>query len=519
MFRDFTTGREILPTFACQSESTRPTCSVEDMLLPTAFVASTRQLLGDEAFERLSAALCQEPPVSIRVNDGRRPAGLQLPSERVPWATTGYYLEGRPAFTFDPLLHAGCYYVQEASSMFLEQVLRQHLAEQEPVRMLDLCAAPGGKSTHARSLLPSGSLLVANEVIRQRTQVLAENLTKWGQGDVVVTQSDPAAFGKLEGMFDVVLADVPCSGEGMFRKDEGAVAAWSAEGVRLCAGRQRRIVADVWPALHPGGLLIYSTCTMNVEENEENVRWIAATLGAEPLPVRIESGWGIMGSLPAPSPAGGGPEACRSLPAYRFLPHLTRGEGLFMAVLRKTGQRSGLSPDRRPAVRARGAYASVKGRRAADPARRPPVPMADWLQDADRYVLLTEGERAFAFPRAYLPDLQVMHTALHVVQAGIVLAEVRGRDWLPAHALALSTALRPEAFPRVELDYRQALAYLRREAIALPDGVPRGLVLVTYRSVPLGFAKNLGSRANNLYPQEWRIRSGYGPEEEVSVLG
>ncbi len=234
------------------------------MNLPASFIDYTRALLGNEEYEKLAAALQQEPPVSIRINKLRmKEEGLSSLTDssarfsfnKVPWASDGYYLDERLTFTFDPLFHAGCYYVQEASSMFVEQVLRQYV--ESPVVMLDLCAAPGGKSTHARSVLPEGSLLVANEVIRNRSQVLAENLTKWGHPDVVVTNNDPADFSALPSFFDVILTDVPCSGEGMFRKDPVAVEEWSPENVEICWQRQRRIIADIWPCLKPGGILIY----------------------------------------------------------------------------------------------------------------------------------------------------------------------------------------------------------------------------------------------------------------------
>ena len=268
------------------------------MNLPASFIDYTRALLGNEEYEKLAAALQQEPPVSIRINKLRmKEEGLSSLTDssarfsfnKVPWASDGYYLDERLTFTFDPLFHAGCYYVQEASSMFVEQVLRQYV--ESPVVMLDLCAAPGGKSTHARSVLPEGSLLVANEVIRNRSQVLAENLTKWGHPDVVVTNNDPADFSALPSFFDVILTDVPCSGEGMFRKDPVAVEEWSPENVEICWQRQRRIIADIWPCLKPGGILIYSTCTYNSKEDEENVCWIQQEFGAELLPLEVQDEW------------------------------------------------------------------------------------------------------------------------------------------------------------------------------------------------------------------------------------
>lgn len=265
------------------------------MNLPASFTEYTRALLGVEEYEKLVSALQQEPPVSIRLNRLKvhRLKVENALSVQPPWSSEGIYLDERLTFTFDPLFHAGCYYVQEASSMFVEQVLRQHVTK--PVVMLDLCAAPGGKSTHARSVLPEGSLLVANEVIRNRSQILAENLTKWGHPDVVVTNNDPADFSALPSFFDVILTDVPCSGEGMFRKDSVAVEEWSPENVEICWQRQRRIIADVWPSLKPGGILIYSTCTYNTKEDEENVRWIQQEFGAESLAVDIREEWNITG--------------------------------------------------------------------------------------------------------------------------------------------------------------------------------------------------------------------------------
>ena len=290
------------------------------MKLPQAFVERTRRLLGDEQYPVFEEALQKEVPVSIRPN--RKKIDKPIEGELVQWASSGYYLNVRPTFTFDPLFHAGCYYVQEASSMFVERVLATYV--QEPVVMLDLCAAPGGKSTLSRNVLPEGSLLIANEVMRNRSQILAENLIKWGNPEVIVTNNDPSDFTPLENLFDVILTDVPCSGEGMFRKDEVAVEEWSVENVDVCWQRQRRILKDIWPTLKPGGLLIYSTCTFNREEDEDNVAWISRELGAEILTVPMDESWGITGNLIG-----------EDFPVYRFMPHRTKGEGFFLAVLRK----------------------------------------------------------------------------------------------------------------------------------------------------------------------------------------
>ena len=468
------------------------------MNLPQSFVERTRQLLGDEQYPLFEQALGTEVPVSIRPN--RMKCNLPVAGEPVPWAPSGIYLEKRPTFTFDPLFHAGCYYVQEASSMFVERVLREYV--QEPVVMLDLCAAPGGKSTLCRSALPEGSLLVANEVMRNRSQILAENLMKWGHPEVVVTNNDPADFTDLTHLFDVILTDVPCSGEGMFRKDQVAVDEWSLENVDICWQRQRRILSDIWPALKPGGLLIYSTCTFNREEDEDNVAWIARELGADMLEVPVEEAWGITGNLIGDS-----------FPVYRFLPHKVKGEGFFLAVLRKhAGEVETVEP--RAEKKKKGGK-DVKGKA---PQLSVPKEAKDWLQIPGDYQLTINGTNVQAFPKLHETVYTLLQQYVKVIHAGITLGEMKGKDLIPHHSLAMSTALADGAFPKAEVTYEQAIAYLRKESLVLDTGVPRGYVLLTYQNIPLGFMKNIGNRANNLYPQEWRIRSGYLPEEIVTVF-
>lgn len=473
------------------------------MNLPSLFVETTRHLLGEADYERFVAALTQESPVSVRLNPAKA-ASLQLEAERVPWATHAYYLPQRPTFTFDPLFHAGYYYVQEASSMFVEQAMKQHLPN-TPLKMLDLCAAPGGKSTHARTTLPEGSLLVSNEVMRNRVQILAENLTKWGNADVVVTNNDPADFEEVHHYFDVILTDVPCSGEGMFRKDAVAIEEWSGENVEICWQRQQRIIKDIWGSLKPGGLLIYSTCTYNTQEDEENVSWICNEFGAEVLPVSIDSQWQVSGSLWQGSDA----------PVYRFMPHRTRGEGFFLAALRKPIDEENDADD------FFSYKAPVKKGKAAKGKKEPQSVVTkehlktaqSWLNDSSAFQLEVVGSRVVAIPGRFANDCAMLKDKLRVVQAGIAMGEVKGKDLIPDHALAMSNALKQEAFGQCDIDYTQAIAYLRKEAISLPETAPLGYVLVTYKSIPLGFVKNIGKRANNLYPQEWRIRSGYLPGE------
>ena len=467
------------------------------MDLPIPFENTMRQLLGDD-YEDFRKALLGEPAVSIRLNPAKWNATPNYAP--VPWASNAYYLPERPAFTFDPLLHAGGYYVQEASSMFVEQAIRQHLGEARVA--LDLCAAPGGKSTLLRSLLPEGCTLVSNEVMRPRAQVLAENITKWGHPRCLVTSNYPADFTSLGALFNLIVVDAPCSGEGMFRKDETAVAEWSPENVEICWKRQRDILTDIWPTLRPGGLLIYSTCTFNTEEDERNVRWMMDELGAELLPIATDAAWGITPSL-----------TDEVTHAYRFLPGRTQGEGFFLAALRKGGEAPTQDDVIQPITKRK------KGKGKASPNVLPPwgEKGKTWLTDEHAYTYRMMETNIVAIPSDMEQLYATLSEQLHLIKAGIALAEQKGRDAIPAHELAMSTALNPEAFTRCELTYNEALRYLHREAITLPHDTPKGFVIVTYQGLPLGFVKNLGNRANNLYPNEWRIRSGHFPEEEVRV--
>ncbi len=446
------------------------------MTLPADFERLMCEQWGQTRARQLFHALTStEAATAVRLNPLRslQDTTIPLADGSVPWCPGAFYLRERPPFTFDPLLHAGAYYVQDASSMFLAAVLSRHLTS--VTCALDLCAAPGGKSTLLRSLLPSTALLVSNEPMRQRAQILSENLTKWGHPSVMVTQNMPADFAPLPEMFDLVVADVPCSGEGMFRKDPDAIGEWSLQNVELCQRRQRQIILDIWPSLRPGGLLVYSTCTFNSFENEQNLEWMVTELDAEVVETEIDEGWGIEGR-------------------YHLLPGHVRGEGQYMAAVRKKST----------TLRSPSHHVAKPVAPRCD-ARRTTVRFPQWL--SGEFEFFTEDDACIAFPAAHSQLRRTLSRSLNVVSQGVRVAEMRGRDWQPAHALAMSASLVRSAFPQVELTPDQALQYLRREAISIT--APRGIVLVTYGSLPLGFVKNLGPRANNLYPQEWRIRSGH----------
>ena len=492
------------------------------MKLPEDFIRETRLVMGENRFNRFLGAFDEEAPTSIRINRRKVECGMwnedtpaadqttPCPSysggentlqgnhnsqfsilnsqfDKVPWCSEGFYLSGRPQFTFDPLFHAGCYYVQEAASMFITHVLRtmsnekleksnnDYLARHDSapdsgyrsnhnysflithssLKVLDLCAAPGGKSTAMRTVLPEGSVLVSNEPIPTRAQILLENITKWGWPDCIVTNNYPRDFRKSKMTFDLILCDVPCSGEGMFRKDPATISEWSLQNVEKCWRLQREIVADAWECLNPGGLLIYSTCTYNIKENEENVRWILDTYDAEALTIPTDPSWNITGSL-LPG---------FDVPVYRFIPGITRSEGLFLCVLRKRGK---------------------------------------WKEERGKRIALPQ------------------ESGLNVISSPPKLGGARGglnqRQTTPSFRPPLTPPNLGGETPRVDLPYEEALRYLRGEALVLPADTPRGIVTVTYKGIPLGPVKNIGNRANNLYPKPWRIKTTHLPTEPPIII-
>jgi len=367
------------------------------MVLPEDFISLMRSHLGDEQAEALFDGLQQEATVAVRINPFKArhlQVNPQLLADPVPWCPGAYYLDGHKAFTFDPLFHAGAYYVQDASSMYLAEVLRKYETSDTPLAALDLCAAPGGKSTLLTSHLPENSLLISNEPIRKRAQVLTENMQKWGYPGSIVTQNYPDEFGHFCSVFDLILADVPCSGEGMFRKDPVAVREWSLDNVHQCVQRQREILRAIVPTLKPGGLFIYSTCTFNRFEDEEQVEWLQQEYGFQLLEER------------------------------HFLPGRDRGEN-------------------------------------------------------------SEGSTD--------------------------ISALRNKVSRTMRVMEFTSPL--EGQGEVDLSYDDAIRYLRHEALHI--SAPRGLVVVTYRGLPLGLAKSVGTRLNNLYPAEWRIRTTYNPSEPL----
>lgn len=440
------------------------------MNLPANFKVRTELILGKEYLE-LEKALCEIPPTSIRVNDKME---FQPSTDQVEWCEKAFYLNERPLFTADPFLHAGVYYVQEASSMFLYQAVKQHFPNAQTV--LDLCAAPGGKSTLLSQALLDTSLLVSNEIIRSRAYILAENLIKWGNPNVVVSNNEAKDFSNLPGFFDAVVIDAPCSGEGMFRKDAGAIEEWSEYNVKVCAERQREILSSVWETLKHEGILVYSTCTYNREENEENVKWICEQLGAEVLKIDLQ------GNNSITSTENG----------YRFYPHKTKGEGFFLAVMRKTSYTTG---------RLKSKSDSKKSARTTNKTYLPPLS----LLEPNRWEILIDNNQINAYDKNRLDDFLLLNKQLKCMHSGILLGELKGKDFIPSTCVALSKKLNKNSIESIEVSYETAIAFLRKEAIQLPDS-NRGYILICYKEQALGWVKNVGNRCNNLYPQEWRIR-------------
>lgn len=395
--------------------------------LPERFKEEMRALLGEES-EGLFAALNDKPLTSVRINR-RKPVADFGNEEPVPWCKSGFYLAQRPEFIFDPLLHAGAYYVQDASSMIYEPLTEKLLQElnftdedkdrksskTSFLRVLDLCAAPGGKTTAMINALPDGCEVVANEYVKKRLGALQENIDRWGYPSVTVTNKDSTYFAQQGETFDIIAVDAPCSGEGMMRKEEVSRTQWCPQLVSQCAQLQKEILKNANEALKPGGFLVYSTCTFNRKENEENAQYIKEELGLIPFNPEFPDDWNIQNGI--------GTE----IPVFRFMPHKTKGEGLFLAVFRKPGE---------------------------------------WIPSRPTGLLSKKNSKQFRNKVSSETEVE---------------------------------------YPRVDVDKSTAISYLKGESIILPENSPKGMVLITYKGLALGEAKNIGARANNHYPKNRRI--------------
>jgi 16S rRNA C967 or C1407 C5-methylase (RsmB/RsmF family)/NOL1/NOP2/fmu family ribosome biogenesis protein len=451
--------------------------------LPNALLIALQGIPGFQEASFREVHETGEQITSIRINPARAiPTSFtDTLGQQVPWSGNGYYLNTRPSFTFNPLFHAGSYYVQEASSMFLEQALVQTLNIADSLRILDLCAAPGGKSTLIQSLIAPESLLVSNEVIKSRAAILEENIIKWGAVNTVVCNNDPSHFSRLEHYFDCIVVDAPCSGSGLFRRDPHAIEEWSENNVQLCSQRQQRIIADVLPALKQDGILIYSTCSYSREEDEKILDWMAADLNLTTRKLNLKEEWGIIEVA----------SEQHGLYGYRFFPDKVKGEGFFIAVLQKKEGSSFI----KPRTKKTGLDKISKTEEGL---------LKPWLKEDKNRVLFKQGDDIIAIPAAFEMDLVILQSALYIKKAGIKIGKLAGRDFVPDHQLALSSLIAPDTVS-IPLNREQAIQYLRRDEVQLSTGAIRGWALVTYQGQNLGWIKALGNRINNYYPKEWRI--------------
>jgi len=443
--------------------------------LPQEFETYMKARLGT-SFADFHHSLEETPPVSIRINP-KKPSSIS--GAPIPWTHYGRYLTERPVFTLDPIFHGGAYYVQEASSMFLEQAIKQSVDLARSLNVLDLCAAPGGKSTHALSLISPQSLLVCNEVIRSRAGILSENIQKWGHDNVIITNSDPADFERLPYFFDLIILDAPCSGEGLFRKDAHAMEEWSLKNVELCSLRQRRIITDVWPSLRPGGIMIYSTCTYNRQENSDNMVWLKSQEDVEFVPLTIQKDWGVEKIIEG------------DCIGYQLFPHQLKGEGFFLSVIKKRND------------------ASARPLKSKD---KLSYPSASQLREFSNWIINPESQDFFLhnqtvrmLPYGKLNELQLTLNNLNVLSAGTAVLEIMKNKFVPDHGLAMSTKLRKETFNSMLVDREEALDYLSKNQLKqLPESL--GFTLVEFENLSLGWVNVLQNRMNNLYPANWRIR-------------
>jgi 16S rRNA C967 or C1407 C5-methylase (RsmB/RsmF family)/NOL1/NOP2/fmu family ribosome biogenesis protein len=453
-------------------------------LLPEALI---NDLQSVQSFDEAAFKAAHHLPAvtSVRLNPNKPSAAFEA-GEAVPWCGIGKYLSARPVFTLDPLYHAGAYYVQEASSMFLAHAIASLVPDRTTIRVMDLCAAPGGKSTLIASLLGKDSLLISNEVIRTRASILEENMTRWGNMNTWVCSNDPKDVGKLHGYFDLMVVDAPCSGSGLFRKDEKALDEWSEANVNLCSQRQQRILADVWPALKQDGILIYATCSYSPQEDEEILDWLHETFSVTSLPVALQAEWGIVEST-----------SRHGLKGYRFSPDKLKGEGFFLAAIRKDEEAEVLK--------------SVKFKPVTD---KKITQQAAHLLAEGSYALLSGVDREYtAINALHEADWNIVKNIVFLRKIGINIGQPSAKEWIPAHELALSID-KNKSLPAIEVSREQALLFLKKEDFKA-DLIEKGWYLVTYEGLALGWIKWLGNRVNNYLPKSWRIRMQIPDEDQL----
>lgn len=442
--------------------------------LPKALLDELRSIKGFDE-NSFIASHQQSAGTSIRLHKIKKLPDFDA-HQQVPWCAQGRYLQQRPVFTLDPDYHAGAYYVQEASSMFLDYLVKAILPERNNLRILDLCAAPGGKTTLLASLLGENSLLISNEVIRSRASLLEENAVRWGYTNTWVTSNDPKEFGKLDGYFDLIVVDAPCSGSGLFRKDEKALTEWSEANVQLCNQRQQRIIADVWDSLKEDGVLIYATCSYSPQEDEAILDWMANELEVETISINFPQEWGIVIA-----------QSERQLTGYRFFPDKIQGEGFFIAAVRKKQNTKSIYLNK---------FKSLHQQKILD--------QVNFLLKEKAWSIIQDREKLVAIDTDHEYDFQLLSKYLYFRKVGLSIGMPTAKEWVPAHDIALSID-KSENIPSINLNKEQALKFLKKEDFEIPEN-EKGWRLITYNGLGLGWIKMLGNRYNNYLPKNWRIR-------------
>ena len=450
--------------------------------LPLELLDSLQRIKGFDEAAFIAAHTIENQITSIRVNPAKSSNSVNstlLSAEKIPWCTNGYYLQERPSFTLDPNFHAGAYYVQEASSMFLETVMKQTIDLNASLKVLDLCAAPGGKSTLIQSLISTDSFLVSNEVIKTRVNILAENITKWGAANVVVTNNDPKDFQRLSNYFDVIVVDAPCSGSGLFRKDNDAISEWSMDNVALCSQRQQRILADVISSLKPGGVLIYSTCSYSEVENENIAEWLTKENTFESCKINFQQNLGIVET------------AKNNVYGYRFYPDKIKGEGFFIAAFKKNEDSNAQKLKQKP-INQKSTVTKSQFEY-----------LSKWINPKLDIEYFNWKNEVIALPYILLQEMANLQSALYIKKIGVNIGSAIRNELIPSHELAVSTLLSPDV-EKINLQLEDALQFLRLQHFELTDTKP-GWKLIVYNELPLGFIKSMSNRFNNYYPREWRI--------------
>lgn len=439
--------------------------------LPEQFINQMQSLLGEKA-DLFFASLDKIVPISIRQNPYKYTEIQHLiPVSSVNWEPFGSYLQKRPRFANDPLFHAGSYYVQEASSMFLGFIIRQLSNTDKWKLVIDLCAAPGGKSTHILSFLQEDTILLSNELISSRLGALRQNLLRWGRLNALTTSMEVAAMAATGIQADLVLVDAPCSGEGLFRKDPESIHHWSPDQVRSCALRQHQILISAQKLVAEGGYLIYSTCTYNWQENIENLASIDKEL-FEPVILDIPSTWNVQ-QIEKNGDIG-----------YQFYPHLIQGEGFFISVFRKKLNKEGSCSN------------DQKQNWELLPDKNIPNELKNKF--LGKNIIVKQENVLYAMPENWKSiarlKLKPLFELGHLVRS----------DFIPTHGLAM-LADQISFYPNIELNLAQAIDYLKRMNFSLEKHYEKGFYFCTYQGVRLGLIKVMPGRINNYYPNEWRI--------------